>query len=216
MLDLNRLTDQQVYRQENAAIFFRSKEKYGMVSNMTGGMHLRVNGMRFQSSEGLYQALKYPGNPEIQERIGSISSGLFAKNVAYSKVYRPFLMPNWNNVRVDATIAILAIKLQQHPVKFGNALRATGDLPIVKRTPTTDTFWGAILQSNGTVVGGNGLGKMLTELRDILVRTDDPIWAANEFAQLITNHECLRINESKMKTTCEDTTFTRQLELALV
>ena len=216
MLDLGHIADQQIYTHDQAAIFFRSKETHGVVSNMTGGMHLNVNGFHFQSSEGLYQALKYPSMPDIQKRIGSISSGLFAKNVAYSKAYRPFLVPNWDSIRVDATIAILAIKLQQHPTKFGDALRATGNLPIVKRTPTTDTFWGAILQPDGSVVGGNALGKMLTELRDLLVEIGDSIWAANEFATNVVQPDMLQINGKRVELNATNSPLIQQLELALV
>ena len=193
-MDTNALLKQEAYSYDTAAIFFRSKERYGLVSNMTGGMPLQVNDVSFQSSEGLDQAFKYPNNPEIQARIGSIGSGLFAKNVAYSLAYRPFLMPNWNDVRVDATIAILGIKLLQHQEKFGNALLETGSLPIVKRTPTSGTFWGAILQPNGTVIGGNALGKLLTELRDLLVETKSPSEAANQFLSTITRPKFLQVN----------------------
>ena len=200
-MNVNQLAGQQTYRPDAAAIFFKSRERYGLVSNMTGGMPLLVNQLHFQSSEGLYQALKFPQHPDIQERIGSINSGLFAKNVAYSKEYRPHFNKSWWNgdARIDATIAILAIKLQQHPEKFGNALRETGDLPIVKRTPTDDDFWGAILQPDGTVVGGNALGKLLTQLRDALIELDDPQEAATEFAGLIAQPSALYVNRRPLQ-----------------
>lgn len=194
------ITRQEVYTPQTAAIFFRSREQNGILSNMTGRMPLTVNDMKFQSSEGLFQAFKYPGQPEIQERIGSISSGLFAKNVAYSKTYREYFDPEWwNEVRMDATIAILAIKLQQHPKKFGDALRATGNLPIVKRTPTTDNYWGAILQDDGTIQGGNALGKLLTKLRDMLVEWDDAQEAAKDFASYMVFPEELVVNGQEIR-----------------
>ena len=55
------------YPQDTSAAFKRSKDQYGKLSNMTGGFSLTVNGLTFQSPEGLYQALKFPSNPQFPE-----------------------------------------------------------------------------------------------------------------------------------------------------
>lgn len=57
------------------AAFMRSRERHGELSNMTFGFPLQLNGLTLQSSEGLYQALKFPSHPEVQRTIASQRSG---------------------------------------------------------------------------------------------------------------------------------------------
>ena len=155
--------------------FMRSREAFGNLSNMTGGMPLSVNGLRFQSSEGLYQALKFPHDPERQRRIANAASGMDAKRVAYEQGATP--MPGWDAARIPAMALTLAEKLRQHPVAFGRALRETRNRPIVEKS-YRDDFWGARprpagMSRNGgrlsavdCLTGRNALGKLLTALRD--------------------------------------------------
>ena len=49
----------------DCAVFFRSRERHGQLSNMTHGFPLAVNAVSFQGPEGLYQALKFPHDPDL-------------------------------------------------------------------------------------------------------------------------------------------------------
>ena len=149
------------YEASQAAAFMRSKELHGDLSNMTGGMPLTVNGIAFQSSEALYQALKYPEHPEIQRDIGSAGSGMDAKRLAYASTAP--IRSDWDDVRVDAMRYTVAHKLGQNPGRFSAALLNTGDRPIVEKS-YRDSFWGAKPQGQ-YLIGQNVLGKILTELR---------------------------------------------------
>ena len=174
------------YDAQQAAAFMRSKERHGDLSNMTGGMPISVNGIRFQSSEALYQALKYPQHPELQERIGSARSGMDAKRVAYEPDFP--IRADWDDIRIDAMRYTVAHKLGQNPRRFGAALLATGKLPIVEKS-YRDPFWGAVPQGQ-YLVGANHLGRILTDLRDLLLaHSEDTAQSARAFiAQTETHH----------------------------
>ena len=162
------------YRPDQAAVFFRSRERHGDLSNMTGGFPLTANAVSFQGPEGLYQALKFPHNPDFQVTIGAQRSGMDAKRTAYT---RPDTDPDWDSFRTDAMAYTLALKLLQHPARFGAALKGTGSLPIVERS-SRDAWWGAMPQDENTLTGRNVLGQILTTLRDLLAQEQNPVRAA--------------------------------------
>ena len=155
------------YQKGRCAFFMRSRDQYGKLSNMTFGFPLKVNGMRFQGPEGLYQALKFPHDPQHQALIAQQRSGMEAKRTAYQN---SDVRPDWEEIRVDAMAYTLAMKLQQHPTAFGEELLSTKKLPIVEMS-NRDSFWGAKPdRGETTLIGTNILGQLLTSLRDELRR----------------------------------------------
>ena len=169
-MQLNNLTNINTYDASKAAAFMRSRERWGELSNMTRGFPLIVNHTRFQSSEGLYQAFKFPDSPSRQTAIGLAGSGMEAKKVAYQKGNLP--VDDWDNLRVNAMCIALAVKLDQHPTKFGNILMKASGLFIVEKS-YRDQFWGAH-PSGETLTGRNVLGKILNEMAKHLASTNDP------------------------------------------
>ena len=153
------------YVKNGSAAFQRSRDPFGDLSNMTFGFPIVVNGISFQGSEGLYQALKFPEEPEHQLRIARERSGMYAKKTAYTN---PRVRPDWEETKVDAMRYTLAEKLRQHPERFGRALAETAGMPIVEIS-RRDDYWGAKPSGDGnTLRGRNVLGRLLTELRDLL------------------------------------------------
>lgn len=43
-----------------SAVFLKTKERLGALSNMAGGFPLEVNGIKIRTSEALYQACRFP------------------------------------------------------------------------------------------------------------------------------------------------------------
>lgn len=163
--------------------FMRSRDKNGDLSNMTGGMPIKINNLVFQSSEGLYQAYKFPHNPNLQRLIAQARSGMDAKKIAYNNTDQPIM--NWDDLRIDAMRLALSEKLNQNLIRFNLALIFTMDKPIVEQS-YRDQFWGA--KPHGTVlIGQNILGKLLTELRDLLRESINSLcefdskWTIKEF-----------------------------------
>ena len=138
-----------VYDPADAAVFRRVRDQWGEFSNMAGGYPIEIDGITFQSSEALYQALRFPNSPELQAKIGEFKSGIQAKRVAHNIIT---LQDEalWRHKRIDAMRVALAYKFIQHP-KLIDVLLATGDKPIVEYSGR-DPFWGAQPQGDKLVV----------------------------------------------------------------
>jgi ribA/ribD-fused uncharacterized protein len=155
------------YDPTQAAVFCKTTERFGGLSNMAGGFPLRVNEVNILTSEALYQACRFPHLPDIQRLIIDQRSPMTAK--MKSKPYRARSRPDWDSVRVRIMRWCLRVKLAQNWTTFGDLLRSTGELPIVELS-RKDDFWGAKPREDRNLVGMNVLGRLLMELREQLKR----------------------------------------------
>ena len=151
------------YQRVASAVFLKTKEKYGGLSNMAGGFPLVVNGVAIRTSEALYQACRFPHLPDLQHEIIAQRSPMTAK--MKGKPYRHISRPDWDAVRVKIMRWCLQAKLAQNWDKFSELLLETGDMPIVEHS-RRDDFWGAKPIDGETLVGTNALGRLLMELRE--------------------------------------------------
>lgn len=152
------------YDPAGSVVFFRKHEELGGLSNMARGFPLRVDGVDIRTSEALYQACRFPHRPDLQRRIIDAGSPMAAK--MRSRRFRRESRPDWEAVRVEVMRWCLRVKLAQNRA-FGDLLLATGNLPIVEQS-RWDDFWGAKIAEDGSLVGINVLGRLLTELRERL------------------------------------------------
>lgn len=162
--------------------YFFSKEEQGdlfLLSNMAQ-LPLVWKGRKVSSSETLYQAAKYSGdticlpasakegtNPYVRERILCAKNAMGSKMTQKCAVKAGLVRPDWPEVMIDAMRWVLELKLQQHSETFGRVLKSTGTKPIVEKS-RKDQFWGAREMEDGTLIGENHLGILLTELRDYM------------------------------------------------
>jgi len=146
------------------AVFKKTNEVFGGLSNMAGGYPLVVDGPFYFTSEHLYQCFRFPDCLEAQEKIMAPKSPMGAKMAG--KPYRDqHCRKDWHNVRVDVMRFCLRVKLAQHQGTFGTLLLSTGKKPIVEESHKTD-FWAAKASDDGSqLVGENNLGILLVELR---------------------------------------------------
>ena len=151
------------YRRSESAVFLKTKEQYGGLSNMAGGFPLVVNGVAIRTSEALYQACRFPHLPEVQRTIIAQQSPMTAK--MKSRPHRVNSRPDWDTVQVAIMRWCLQVKLAQNYEKFRQLLLETGDQPIVEHS-RRDDFWGAKPMDDTTLVGVNALGRLLMELRE--------------------------------------------------
>lgn len=167
------------YRRSESAVFLKTKEKHGGLSNMAGGFPLVVNGVAIRSSEALYQACRFPHLPEVQRIIIAQRSPMSAK--MKGKPYRDNSRPDWDSVRIKIMRWCLQGKLAQNWDAFSALLLETGARPIVEHS-RRDDFWGAKPVDEQTLIGINALGRLLMELRErvknepqeSLLRVDPP------------------------------------------
>ena len=148
---------------ENCAVFFNVRDRFGGLSNMAGSFPAKVNGVFFGSSEALYQACKFPENPGLQAEIGKMASPLFAKSKARKN--EDGARGDWEEVKVEVMRWVLRVKRAQNPFRIKAIFKDTNGRQIVERS-RKDKFWGAVLEDDGFLHGENRLGVLLGEVRD--------------------------------------------------
>ncbi|MBN1185367.1 MAG: NADAR family protein [Bacteroidales bacterium] len=158
------------YPKDSCIVFRKTKEKYGGLSNMASGFPICLGKIYLKSSEALYQSLRYPEFPNIQQEIILQRSPMTAKMI--SKKYYSFTRPDWESVKYNVMRICLELKLFQNWEKFSAILNETDNLPIVEFAPK-GKVWGAI--DKGTYYEGiNALGRLLMELRKEFVFEHKP------------------------------------------
>src|SRR5712671_1069406 len=153
------------YRREECAVFRKTHERFGGLSNMAAGFPLRVDGVSVATAEALYQACRFPHLADVQRLIISQTSPMTAK--MRSKPFRNESRPDWNSVRVAIMRWSLRVKLVQNWDKFRSLLLMTENLPIVEDS-RRDDYWGAVAAKDdpSVLVGQNVLGRLLMEVRE--------------------------------------------------
>lgn len=151
------------YNPRDCAVFFRTREEYGGLSNMCAGFPIDVCNEKIRTSEALYQAMKFTKKPELQAKIFEQASPMMAKGV--TKPWKSYMRPDWFDINKKIMNLVIRIKLVQNWDKFSELLLSTEDRPIVERS-YRDTFWGAKPSGDGYMYGQNVLGVQLTKLRE--------------------------------------------------
>lgn len=160
------------YKVAEVCAFSRAADKWGEFGNMSGGFPLRIfKDVLVPSSENLYQMMRFPHHPEIQQEILDQKSGMGAKMVA--KKYRATKThPAFEENKVTIMLWCLFLKAAQHK-KFREVLLETDDRDIVEISKKDD-FWGAKFNDDKTLlIGQNELGIQLMSVRDIIKRHDN-------------------------------------------
>lgn len=162
-------TEMRQYDLRTSASFKKTTEKWGGLSNMASGYPIVVNGIKIRSIEALYQACRFPHLPDVQEKIILQTSPMTAKMVG-----KPFInesRSDWLEVRILIMKWCLRVKLSQNWERFSSLLLETQDMPIVELS-NKDDFWGAKPLDNHIHAGVNALGRLLMELRALIVEND--------------------------------------------
>jgi ribA/ribD-fused uncharacterized protein len=154
------------YITAECATFWRSRDEFGGFHNMAGGYPITIGQYR-ATSEHIYQVMRFPHDPALQERILAIPNALMAKRLAHQHLAET--RADWRSVRSDIMHWSLELKLSQHAERFGALLRSTGDRSIVEAS-SRDDYWGAKPVANGTgepvyLRGWNVLGRLLWLMR---------------------------------------------------
>lgn len=166
---MNRTSEHRRYRRADSVVFRKTSERFGGLSNMAPGYPLRINGTKILTSEALYQVFRFPHRPEVQRLIIDQNSPMTAK--MKSKPFRKDSRPDWDVVRVAVMRWCLRVKLAQNWDSFSRLLLETGEKPIVEESHKDD-FWGAKPVGNELLEGANVLGRLLMELRAVLLSSD--------------------------------------------
>lgn len=141
----------------------KSSDTYGYLANTTmRDMDLWIKGYPVSSSENVYQALKFPDDPDLQQRIMRCNS-MESKKIAWLPENKNKIHPLWNKgLSFTAMRYTTAWKMSQN-IFIVNILHKSKDKPIVELS-YKDTFWGAKPQGK-KAVGCNFLGRIFMEHR---------------------------------------------------
>ena len=152
-----------IYDPLKCAVFFKTREKYGELSNMRNGLPLEWEDRVIYSSEALYQAHKfYPESGPFKEVISQKNS-MISKMMA--KEYRFEMRNDWAEIKLDVMNYCLRLKYYQHRELLDLVLDETLDLPIVEKS-RKDRLWGAVNNYDGRLEGENILGNLWMIIRD--------------------------------------------------
>ena len=154
------------YKEDRCAVFFRTRERWGEFTNFHNGFPLAYEDLTWPSSEALYQALRYPGNTEVQETIRTCSTAKEAKLKAYQHI--KLTRPDWQEVKLGLMEQVVRLKLAQHKDTFRILLGQTVGMSIVEKS-FGDNYWGAIPDGSGYLNGMNKLGLIWMLLREEMV-----------------------------------------------
>lgn len=155
------------------AIIGKVKDTWGALGNMSP--HPIVwrgppwdRELVFPRSEHLFQAMRFPSEHPVVEELLKISNPMQAKMRA--KSFRAdMVVPPCSSEDLANMNLVLWAKLRQHG-DVRDLLRASVGFLLVedctRRAHGTGSFWGAVLQPDGSWVGENWLGRLWMEIRD--------------------------------------------------
>jgi ribA/ribD-fused uncharacterized protein len=163
-----------IYPVSESAVFHKTREEYGELSNMRHDFVLRWDGRRVHSSEALYQAMKFPRearvfDPALGKEVSPFEVVISQTNAMTSKMkakkYRELTRPDWHTIKLDVMNYCIRLKYLQHREWMDQVLDDTMGLPIVEKS-RRDQLWGAVNDYRGNLVGENLLGCLWMILRE--------------------------------------------------
>ena len=137
------------------------------LSNICTAFPLIVNNVRFPTVDTLYQSTKYSTRADIQRKIVVASNSKESREIADENLR--FSRVLWYNDNVKIMRWCLQTKYYCNK-NFADYLLPTGDIPLVYHNEI-DIYWGT-KYINDTLVGTNGLGRLLMELRAKINKKD--------------------------------------------
>ena len=139
------------------------RAQWGVLSNeSTAGPAFSAAGLYFHSARALFEALKFPRHPHVQEAIANQPNPKDA--LRHARSARTLHDPQWwQDVQLRAMRFTVHRKAQALRHIVTTVLWESGDLPIVYHDPRDD-YWGTTKQGNA-LCGHNMLGRLWMEVR---------------------------------------------------
>ena len=154
-----------VYARDQACCFRFTLQIWGEFSNFQPlATPIAAGPWTLVTAEHLYQACKFAGRPDVQQRIAEAPTPKDA--AAIGRTPGLGIDPGWNAQRVDVMRWVLRMKREANAAGIDAVLAATGDRPIVE-VSTRDAWWGARPVAD-RYEGSNVLGRLWMELREHL------------------------------------------------
>lgn len=150
------------YVKSECHVFAKTGRAFGELSNIHSKFKIQWKDIEIPSSEHLYQMLRYSHLPEIQRGILSEPRPMGSKFKAYETIEQT--REDWMQIRLPVMTWVVKVKLCQHIERLSAILLEEPDKAIVEYSKS-DNFWGAVKQSDGTLLGHNYLGRIWMQAR---------------------------------------------------
>lgn len=137
----------------DATLLYRPRDQFGALLNMHNGYSFKLGEHLIKSSEHLYQALRYQGNPDGQQSILEIKMPFDAKRLAYEYADKEY----WpeGDLKLEVMQFCLFLKFFSNQEKLLPLMDQAreGGRPLVELS-RKDSFWGMCLPLDGDVAPG--------------------------------------------------------------
>lgn len=154
------MTQMRTYPADRSAVFCKTTERFGLLSNLASGLPVPIAGHMVSSSEALYQAMRFPDDPALQAEICALPA-YQSKKFAHAQIART--RADWVACNVRIMAWCLRLKLASNRDILLPVLDQTADMPIVELS-WRDAFWGARPLGN-LLQGRNVLGRLWMDVR---------------------------------------------------
>jgi ribA/ribD-fused uncharacterized protein len=143
--------------------FYRKSDAYGEFSNFAR-YPIIIDNVVWDTSEHYFQAMKFPHDPDYQEKIRTTKICSDIKKLGGNRQIK--LRSDWEEVKENIMMIALRAKFDQYP-ELKQLLLSTVGNSIVEHTEN-DSYWG----DGGDGSGLNRLGILLVELRENYLNDD--------------------------------------------
>ena len=138
-------------------IEFSSKsQQYSEFSNFHSAP-FTLEGALWPTVEHYFQAQKFIGDPQLQERVRLAPTPASAKKLGRTR--SPFFPANWDSIKEEVMLKALTAKFSQNP-ELDALLKSTGTATL-KEKAFWDSYWG----TGRTGKGKNRMGVLLEHVR---------------------------------------------------
>ncbi len=147
--------------------FTKSSAPYGWMGNMSRFTIVHEE-QQWESTEALFQAMRFPEDSPIREEIRLATNGYEAKQIAKANRTKMSVIPTSHQDLANMMICI-RLKVEQHS-DLRSILIDSEQIPIYEDVTkrgegNSNLIWGAIKQEDGSWKGDNIMGELWMELR---------------------------------------------------
>lgn len=144
--------------------FSKVNGKWGEFSNMNARFPIKLSSYELNSSEALYQIMRFTGRYDVQDFLLQEKRPMVSKFIARAHIEKS--RSDFEDIKLPLMAWVVHLKFAQHYDVLYPILKSSVGLDIVEIS-FKDRFWGAIYDSYVGYRGMNELGRIYMDLRDL-------------------------------------------------
>lgn len=144
--------------------FSKVNGKWGEFSNMNACFPIKLSSYELNSSEALYQIMRFTGRYDVQDFLLQEKRPMGSKFIARAHIEKS--RSDFEDIKLPLMAWVVHLKFAQHYDALFPVLKSSVGLDIVEIS-SKDRFWGAIYDPYVGYRGSNELGKIYMDLRNL-------------------------------------------------